>query len=282
MISYDKLSEYDQILLDLPFHEGMGLVTRDQAKPHHQDVVLNEPGGGSFLWDRIAFGRSAFDSAFARDGSDFDSGRASFGLGFSLDFPSPAGVGHLTFAPIGGGATDGVYLDCAAANCADLDFMAGDYSLGVWFRWETTGNSLIIIGRYEVDVSGWELYLWRAPGPIDYLTLRHHHAGTIVGANPRSACYSVGWTPEVWWFMGVSRTGGGEGVFYRNGGAIATVAGGLVDPETCPQDLVLGARYSKDSDWYKGQKWRPRAWPRILTAAEWLNIFEQERHFFGV
>lgn len=282
MKGYDRIPEHEDILLDLPFYEGRADLTRDQAKPHHQDVDLNEPGTGSFLWDRIAFGRSAFDPAFAIDGASFDSGRASFGLGFSLDFPSPGGVGHLTFIRVGGGAGQGVYLDCAAADCADLNFMAGDYSLGVWFRWETTGSSLIVIGRYEVDVSGWELYLWRAPGPIDYLTLRHHHAGTLVAGNPRSACYSVGWLPDTWWFMGVSRTGGGEGTFYRNGVAINTVPGGLVDPETCPQDLVIGTRFSKDSDWYNGQMWRPRTWDRALSAVEWLNIFETERHFFGV
>lgn len=282
MIGYDKRPEYEDILLDLPFYEGVGTITRDQAKPHHQNVDLNTPGAGSFIWDRVAFGRSAFDSSFAIDGASFDSGKTSFGLGFSLDYPSPAGAGHLTFVRVGGGAGQGVYLDCAAANCVDLDFIAGDYSLGIWFCWETTGASQIIIGRYEVDVSGWELYLWRAIGPIDYLTLRHHHAATLVAGNPRSACYSVGWTPDTWWFMGVSRTGGGEGLFYRNGVAIYTTPGGLVDPETCPQDLVLGTRFSKDSDWYKGQMWRPRVWPRILSANEWLNIFEEEREQFGV
>lgn len=283
MRGYDKIPENDQILLDLPFYEGAGLITRDQAKPHHQAVDLNEPGGGSFTWDRKQFGDGPFNRSFGLGFDQSDIG--AFGLGFNNAFHSGEGLGHLTFVRVGGGAGDGVYLDCAAADCVDLNFMAGDYSLGVWFRWEDTGASLIVIGRYEVDVSGWELYLWRAAGPIDYLTLRHHHAGTLVPpvtGNPRSACYSVGWTPGTWYFMGVSRTGGGEGAFYRNGVAINTVISGLVDPETCPQDLVIGTRYTKDSDWYEGQQWRPRIWDRILSAAEWLNIFEIERNYFGV
>ena len=67
MIGYDNILEHEDILLDLPFYEGRAALTRDQAKPHHQDVNMYDPGGGSFLWDRIAFGRTAFDPAFAID-----------------------------------------------------------------------------------------------------------------------------------------------------------------------------------------------------------------------
>ncbi|GAG70812.1 unnamed protein product, partial [marine sediment metagenome] len=35
MIGYDKISPNHQILLDLPFREGAGLITHDVAKPHH-------------------------------------------------------------------------------------------------------------------------------------------------------------------------------------------------------------------------------------------------------
>jgi len=277
MIGYDKRPEYEGILLDLPFYEGVGTITRDQAKPHHQDVDLKTVGSGTFIWDRVATGRSAFDNSFAIDGASFDSGKASFGLGFSLDFPSPGGVGHLFFNADWGG--NGVYIECDNADCPDLDFMAGDYSLGCWFNWESI-SSEIIMGRYELNVSGWELYLYGAAQ--DYLTLRHHHAGTLVGGNPRSGCYSSGWTPGVWWFMGVSRYGGGEAYHYRNGVALPMFTGGMVDPETCSKDLVLGARFTKDSDFYKGQMWRPRIWLRALFANEWLNIFETERGWFGV
>ena len=238
MRGYDKIPENEDLLLDLPFYEGTGTITRDQAKPHHQDVELkNTP-----TWDTLA-----------------------------------SGLGVLTFDN-----TSNQYIELDHAACVDLDFMAGDYSLGCWMRWEDTGTSLMVMGRYKLDVSGWELYLFRAGGPIDYLSLRHHHAGTLVGGNPRSGCYSVGWLPDIWWFMGLSRTGGGEAQHYRNGIALAMGTGGLVDPETCGQDLVIGTRYTKDTNFFKGSIWRPRIWNRALTAAEWLIMFEKERTGFGV
>ncbi|GAG66954.1 unnamed protein product, partial [marine sediment metagenome] len=56
------------------------------------------------------------------------------------------------------------------------------------------------------------------------------------------------WVQGVWHFMGVSRSGS-SAVFYRNGVALATACsvGGLVDPETCAQDMVIGVRFDKGS-----------------------------------
>jgi len=239
MRGYDKISENADMLLDLPFYEGVGAITRDQAKPHHQDVILaNVP-----TWDSVA-----------------------------------SGLGVLTFD----GLADYFYLDDAA--CVDLDFIAGDYSLGCWLNWTDNALSQIVIARYQLDHSGWELYLTKVGAP-EYLTLRHHHAGTLVPpvtGNPRSGCYSIGWTPGIWWFMGLSRTGGGEAQHYQNGVALTMSTSGLVDPETCSRDLVGGIRFTKDANYYKGSMWRPRIWNRALTAAEWLTIFEAERDWFGV
>ena len=235
--SYDKIPENDSLLLDLPFREGVGTVTMDHAKPHHQDVLLvNTP-----TWETLA-----------------------------------SGLGNLAFDN-----TANEYIELDGAACTDLNFIAGDYSLGCWLRWEDTGTSLNVMGRWELNVSGWELYLFAAAG-INYLMTRHHHAGTLVGGNPRSACYSVGWTPEIWWFMGITRTGGGEAQHYRNGIRVAMTTGGLVDPETCAQDLTIGTRYTKNTDFYKGKIYRPRIWNKALSAAEWANLFERERDWFGV
>lgn len=246
MKSYDKIPENDSILLDLPFYEGSGIVTRDQAKPHHIDVDLNDPGGGSFSWDALA-----------------------------------SGIGVLTFTVVGGGATDGVYLDLVSANCLDLDFVADDYSYGVWVKLTDNTQSQILIGRYTVNSKGWEIY-WTKTAGIDYLTQRHHHAGTLVDGNPRSACYSVGWTDGIWHFLGISRTSGGEGLHYRNGSAVEMTTAGLVDPETSNDDLVIGCRTTKDANWVKGQMWRPRVWNRALSQKEWMNIFKRERDWFGI
>jgi len=183
------------------------------------------------------------------------------------------------------GATN--YLECPEAETLDLDFTDDDYSIACWVNWEDTGIAgEIVVGRYDLDVahSGWELYLaWN--GAVNSLTLRHHHAGTLVPpitGNPRSACYSVGWTRGVWCLLMVSRTGGGEAIHYRNGVALTMVTGGLVDPETCSEDLVVGVRYTKNATWYKGKMWGLRVWNRALSLFDAQLMFEMESHLFEV
>jgi len=234
-LGYDNQPINHQILLDLPFEEGVGAITRDLAKPHHEDVLLI----ATPTWDE-----------------------------------TDSGVGTITFD----GATE--YLELDQASCADLDFTTEDYSIGMWFYWTVGNPTLMLMGRNQVDVGGWELYLYDGGGADRILTLRHNHAA---GAAVRSACNSTAWTRDTWWFVGVSRSGN-VAPHYRNGKSITTNygVGGLEDMETCAQDLVVGARYTKDANFYCGSMYRPRIWDRALTATEWAQIFEMERHWFGV
>ena len=235
---YDNIKVDYGAVLDLPFNEGLGLLTRDIAKPHHRDVELVGPPS----WDRVAL--------------------------------SNAGV--LSF----NGLTN--YLECPAAATADLDFTDDNYSIVCWINWEDTGIAgEIVVGRYNLDHNGWELYLaWN--GSVNSLTLRHHHAGTLVGGLPRSACYSTGWERSVWCLLGISRTGGGEAIHYRNGMPLTMVTSGLVDPEPCAEDLVIGARFTKNATYYKGLMKRMRIFNRALSAGDMRDIFEMERGLFGV
>ncbi len=249
MIGYDKIGlDYGQ-LLSLPFTEGVGVITHDVAKPAHL-LTLKDPGGGSFTWANLAV----------------------------------SGCPVLQFAAVGGGPADGVYLDCPAAATADMDFITGDYSVACWINWDSTGGwSEIIIGRYGVDLDGWELYL-DISGHLptgNTLSLRHHHASLTPNFN--SNCYSEGWTPGEWHFMGISRSGLYP-VHYRNGQPLVMSyeASGMLDPDTCNRDLVIGCRYTKDANWYRNQMWNPRVWDRALTVMEMQFMFELERHWFGV
>ncbi len=166
------------------------------------------------------------------------------------------------------------YLQSLNADTADLGFTTGDYSVSVWLKWEDGEDSQIVMGRWELNVGGWEVYLF---SPTNLLTLRHHHAG---GAAVRTGIFSAGWTRDVWHCMGISRTGGGDAVHYRNGVPL-TMTGALEDPEATTSDLVVGTRYTKDANFFKGPLWRPRAWNRILTQAEWAQIYERERRWFA-
>ena len=179
-----------------------------------------------------------------------------------------SGLGVLTL--------DGVnqYLQCANASSADLGFTTEDYSVSGWFNWTTGGNtSQIIMGRYEVFVGGWELYLYENL----LLTMRHSHAG---GSANRTAVYSAGWAYDTWHFMGFSRSGS-TGQFYRNGVALATTGDVLEDPESTTYPLNIGQRYAGNTNYFKGSMYRLRIWSRVLTASEWLGLYNAEVGLFA-
>ena len=238
---YDNFEFNADILLDLPFREALFAVgspiSTQDISRTHHPVLLNS--------------------------NDL------------LTFPIPtqltSGLNVLRF--------DGAnaYADSLNAETIDLDFIAGNYSLSMWINVTDTGLSEILIGRYEVNVSGWELY-WDAGAGQNYLTLRHHHAG---GATTRTAAFSVGWTPGTWYHIGISRVGGICSM-YRNGEPVTVThsPGGLIDPETCTQDMVIGTRYTKNANWYKGYMYRPRIWGRALIELEFKTIYELDKRWF--
>jgi len=271
MFGYDNLLQNKDLVLDLPFYEGSGAITRDQSKIHHQDVDLVLAP----VWDRHQYGMGNFGWGFAPGYDTSDIG--SFNLAFERrGFHSGDGISVIT--------TDGTtnhYVMIDNLDSTELDVTSEDYSICGWLRWENAPTtSVIIIGRYFLDNNGWEIYLTES-GVHRYLSVRHHHAG---GAAVRSACYSDDWTWDIWYFWAVSR----QGTFvqqYRNGIAVTTTAsvGGLEDPESCNQDLVIGIRYTKNANQFKGSQQGIRMWKnRFFTANEWLHIFEKERRFFGV
>ena len=226
-LHYDSLPLNEDILLDLPFREGTGVITQDVAKPHHPITMVGDP-----TWTELDTGLTVL----------------------TLD-----------------GATQ--YLYSENDETEDLEFTDGDYSIGAWIKWQAGGeDSQIVIGRYQVDVGGWEIYLYSTGS----LTERHHHAG---GDALRSACYSMGWTYDTWHFMGISRSGA-TGIHYRNGVPLAML-GTMEDPEATTQDLVIGVRFNKSDNEYKGPLWRPRVWGRALSGIEWLQEYERTKGWFA-
>ncbi|GAG58557.1 unnamed protein product [marine sediment metagenome] len=171
------------------------------------------------------------------------------------------------------------YLQCLNADCVDLEFTTGDYSLWGWINWSSGDDSQIVIGRYAVDIGGWELYLYDDPNY--YLTLRHHHAG---GTALRSGCYSGGWTQNTWYFVLVTRHGS-TAQFYRGtptGNLQAlTTTGSLEDPEATTSDLVIGVRYSKDDNNFKNMIRRLRISGRALSFEEGVAAFKHEQRWYA-
>ncbi len=172
---------------------------------------------------------------------------------------------------------DGVndYMQCLAASCVDLDFTVGDFSLAFWVYPDDLSGTGIILGRYELNVSGWECYI----GTASYMTLRANHGGVPA----RTAASGNGITESAWQLLGISRSGAYP-LMYRNGIPLPMVydPGGITNPVTSPQDLVIGVRYTKNANYFNGKLWNPRIWGRKLEPWEHLQMFNRERHLFGV
>ncbi len=204
------------------------------------------------------------------------------GIGTILhDVATPSRLVTLTGAPTWTALASGLmtlnfngttqYGQCLNADCADLGFTAGDYSI-LWVMNQTSGDdSQIIIGRYQLDVGGWELYEY----VTGIVTIRHHHAGTIVDGHPRSAAYSTGWTRTNTWVGGLTRVGSSVAM-YRNGEPLTVLAstGGVTDPEATTYNLYIGKRYSGLENRFKNMLYRPRIIGAALTAAQHKTAYE--------
>ncbi len=172
------------------------------------------------------------------------------------------------------------YGDASNGSTTDLSFTSVDYSIGLWMNYTRAATTGSIIGRYELNIGGWELYVTDNVGSV-LVTLRHHHSLTAVGTgvhpgHHRSACYSSGWTMDEWQLVGISRTGGGSAKMYRNGVSLDIVDGGIIDPETTDHRLSIGVRDGDNGSFFGGGLWWIRVWNKLVTEAEWLDLYNKE------
>ena len=222
---------------------------------------------------------SPYGSGTPPDGLPDDSrfhSHAAFGAGAAAPawVQVPSGVWVLEYD----GTAD--YMDAAAADTTQMDIVTREYTILCWLNWVDTGQAEILIGRYHLDNDGWEIYLDETAG-VYYLTQRHHHAGTIVDTHPRSASYSVGWTPETTYFLAIVFQGNGtDCLHYRNGVALAVTSstGGIRNPESCNQDLVFGIRFCKTANWYEGWHSPIVMYDYALSQDAINKIYQSERY----
>lgn len=223
---YDSLGLNEDIELDLSMLDATGAYLYDESRNH--SMATMHTAIGTPLWMQRASGR--------------------YGIMINQAYPT---------------VNTDQYYDIPAANCTNLNFTTTDYSLAVWFYAADTSDSENIMGKYFLDVSGWEVYLWGVGPPATFiLTVRHHHGGT------RTSFYSRLWALNEWHLFSCSRIGN-TGQHYRDGEPITTTVqvGGLLDPgSSIADDFRIGCRFTEDSDWFKARFHRPRAWSRTLTA----------------
>ena len=249
---YDNLTVNRGLLLDLPFNEGIGSITKDIADPHHPVTFMGAAPGPT--WEKVAISNTNV-LKFVHTVSD------DYLVSLDIDTADLNFTGDYSLACW-------VYLE----NLVDDGILIGRYRL------DTDGWELYF-SHADPSLNG-------------YLTLRHHNSTFTYWPDYRTGCYSVGWFTGSWWFMGLSRSGpfpvmyrNGVALDMTYGWNTAHDFFGMRDPlGIAPnvQDLIIGARFTHDASFFKGKMWRPRAWNRALAAEEWQYIFETERDLFGV
>ena len=183
----------------------------------------------------------------------------------------PSGLPYLDFD----GAND--FLQCLAALSVDLNFTNEDWSFAAWIYNALVGGAQIIMAQGAVDVDGWEWFTFGAT-----MSLRTNQGG---GHRDISAVDSL--VASTWQLVGVTRHGA-AGQFYVNGLPVTTILGaGLLNPVSVAggNDFLVGARGGLNH-WdglIGGGPCGPRIWsPRVLSDADWLEMFATERHWLGV
>jgi hypothetical protein len=163
------------------------------------------------------------------------------------------------------------WLDCPGVTTAKLNFTTVDFSVGVWAKIDDAVTRYLLC-RGLANTDGWALHVSNALR-VGFAT---HQAG-FTQATYSAACISVG----TWAFIGVSRSGASVRTFV-NGQDVTDVPDTHVAPLTSARELHIGILDNEVTSPWDGQIWNPRMWGRYLTPEEWRELFNMERHWFGV
>lgn len=176
------------------------------------------------------------------------------------------GLAMLNFVP---GNPD--YIDCPALDTVDLDFTASDFSGLAWVYTAASGSREIFNKGSVATANGWGFYV--SPTIVFF----------TVQAGPTSQATSGGPIAlNTWHCVGFSRAGAVARI-YNNGADATTISGTHVNPATAAANaFTIGSSAGGGAGWWSGRIWGLRIWSKLIPAAVFKTIFENERHLFGV
>jgi len=167
------------------------------------------------------------------------------------------------------------FLDCPAADTADLNFIGGAFSGAVWIAPDSLAGGKALLARGALGTGGWMFYQLGAS--LAFFTIQ---AGDFQMTESLTVLY-VG----TWALCGFTRLNTGVKLFH-NGTDVTSVPATHTNPDTVNMELHIGIRNDEVTSPFEGKMaggpCGPRLWGRKLEAVEMRQIFEQERHWFGV
>jgi len=164
------------------------------------------------------------------------------------------------------------YIDCPALDTVDLDFTDGDFSGLAWVYGTLNGREVFIKGTVGTN-NGWGFSL-NVNNQMVFFTVQAGAASqTTTGALI---------TLNAWHCVGFSRTGAVARI-YNDGADATAVSQAHIDPVSAAANaFTIGSTAAGGAGWWDGRMWRPRIWSKLVPAAVFKTIFENERHLFGV
>ena len=164
------------------------------------------------------------------------------------------------------------YIDCPALDTVDLDFTAGDFSglLGVY---ASLANRNVFIKGDFGTANGWGFFV-NGNSQANFYTVQagpasQNTAGTAITLN-------------TWYCIGFSRTGAVARI-YNNGVDATAIPEAHVNPTSAAANaFTIGSSAGGGAGWFDGRMWGLRIWSKLVPAAVFRSIFENERHLFGV
>jgi hypothetical protein len=163
------------------------------------------------------------------------------------------------------------YLTILAASCADLGFTASDFSGAAWFRPHAVGNRYIF--NKSDGLSGWYFYI-DANGSMNFVTCQAGPITQVTIGNPL--------TLNVWQLVAFVRDGANVDI-YTNGEKANNTLGTHINPAaSAALNLYIGSTNLGAAGWLDGDLYRPRIFPKALTAATIRSIFNYERGLLEV
>lgn len=173
------------------------------------------------------------------------------------------------------GAND--FLECPAANSDDFNFVADDFTLLAWVWLDVMGTKRIFC-HGATDVCGFELYHSVINNTFGFRTNQ-------LGAHTEVDAVNSGLVINTWQLAGATRHLTSGQIYLQGQPLTMLLNGGLANPVTCGvgvKKLLIGVYDTEGVGWWNGRIALPRIWNRQLSDEEMLQIFNLERHWFGV
>lgn len=180
--------------------------------------------------------------------------------------PLPNDLMALDFDP-----TNPDYLVILAAACADLGYTASDFSGIAWIRSHSVGNRYLF--NKSDGTAGWFFYI-NATSQMTFVTCQAGPVTQMTLGNPL--------TLNVWNLVAFVRDGANVDI-YTNGVKDNNTLGTHIAPAaSAALNFYIGCNDLAAAGWFDGDIYRPRIYPKALSADIIKSIYNYERKLLEV